>query len=347
MVMKINDEGLRVIANLGQSYDALVDEMRIGKALAEYAGWKESHGREYLYIRKHGELQPKSYGLRNASTEKLHDETIAAIADHRGRLSGLNNTVLQYCAQYRALRLPVITSLPGKIIRDLDLNGHLGSNLFIEGTNCFPAYEIEARERFAFGLDETEDFDLGWCRGAEISFGDATDELKGSPLLDALLRVDKTFRINPKKKYQAVNSNGYEVELLAAPSMFRTMSKGEKFDLLPVFNEQEWLLNGKPVRHVISDISGYPVPLFVPDPRWMSLHKLWLSRKPERNPAKRGKDEKQGRLLFKAVAEKMQVPYPMNADFVLSLPEELRPLFDELAEENRFIPGNSSKPDWF
>lgn len=344
----INDEGLRIIANLGQAYDALADEIRVGKDVPVNVHWKNISGKDYLYIKQQASQEAKSCGARNSDTEALFKKHSAAIADHELRMKHMTQSVEQYCRQYRALKLPVITSLPAKILRDLDVHGHLGSNLFVAGTNAFPAYEIEARERFARGLDETEDFDLGWCRGAEISFGGKLPELKGSPLFEAVKRADKTFRINTKKPYQAVNSIGYEVELLTAPSMFATLSKDEVFNPMAIFNEQEWLLKGRPIRYVISASDNTPAPLFVPDPRWMGLHKIWLSGKEKRAADKKDKDAKQGNLLLDAVARKMQMSYPMDIDFVMSLPEDLLPIFNEWAKKHEYIPTRmGSQPAWW
>lgn len=51
-----------------------------------------------------------------------------------------------------------------------------------------------------------------------------------------------------ERRYQAVNDNGYEVELLAAPSVVRCMSPDDVFSPVPL-PEQEWLLMGRPLRH--------------------------------------------------------------------------------------------------
>lgn len=347
-VININDEGLRIITNLGQTYEAYVDELRAESGIPAHVSWKTINKCDYLYIKHHSELVPKSFGARTATTEALFNRHMIEIADHEKRLHDLSLTISQHCSQYRALRLPIITSLPAKILRYLDERGHLGASLFVAGTNAFPAYEIEARERFAHGLDETEDFDLGWCRGAEISFGTTIPELKGSPLFEAAIRADKTFRLNPRKQYQAVNSHGYEVEMLTAPSMFATLSKNEIFNPMAVFGEQEWLLKGTPIRYVICASDGTPAPLFVPDPRWMGLHKIWLSKKPERAASKRDKDAKQGNLLLDAVARKMQINYPMDTDFIMGLPDELLPVFNGWAEKYNYIPPSSGKrPSWW
>ena len=90
------------------------------------------------------------------------------------------------------------------------------------------------------------------------------------------------------------------------------------FSPLAEFQEQEWLLKGRAVRHVIADRENRTCPIFAPDPRWMALHKLWLAQNPERNALKRSK--------------------ALDIDFVLSLPEELRTLFDEWARKRGLTP---------
>ncbi|MEO7247817.1 MAG: GSU2403 family nucleotidyltransferase fold protein, partial [Novosphingobium sp.] len=67
---------------------------------------------------------------------------------------------------------------------------------------------------------------------------------------------------------------------------------------------------------------GSPARIVAPDPRWFALHKLWLSKKPTRNPLKRPKDRKQGVALLNAVAEVMP-QFPLDAAFSASIPAEL------------------------
>lgn len=73
----------------------------------------------------------------------------------------------------------------------------------------------------------------------------------------------------------------------------------------------------------------------------MAVHKLWLSLKPERNPAKKGKDARQGNVLLDATRYFEGQP-PLDLDFVLELPPELRDLFTAWAEQSGFDPTNPS-----
>jgi hypothetical protein len=113
------------------------------------------------------------------------------------------------------------------------------------------------------------------------------------------------------------------VEVLAAPSTIATFPKG---DLVPLagMSEQEALLMGTPVRHVAVAYDRSAAPIVAPDPRWMALHKLWLSQKPQRNAVKKPKDQAQGLLLLRAVIEAMP-NYPIDGEFVDSVFPELKP----------------------
>jgi hypothetical protein len=65
---------------------------------------------------------------------------------------------------------------------------------------------------------------------------------------------------------------------------------------------------------------GSPARLVVPDPRWFSLQKLWMSAQTKRDPAKRGKDQRQGMAILDAMPR-----YPQDEAFEAELPAELQP----------------------
>lgn len=344
-ILGFDDEDLRIIANSEQIYDAWVSASREENILSSWMTWKPVNGTHYLYEARHGQGEPKSLGPRSPRTERIKAEFDAKKVEIRDRVDSTATRLEKLLSQYTSLHLPQVMSLPGKILRVLDINNYLGNDLIVVGTTAFAAYEIEARERFAHGLDETEDFDLGWCRGSSLSVKE-TSRAVGSPLFSTIKQVDSTFQLNKKKPYQAINKHGFEVELLTAPSVMKTLSSTEVFSTLAI-HEQEWLLLGRPIRHLVCARDGTPAPLVVPDPRWMGLHKLWLAKKETRRADKKDKDAKQGDLLLDAVARKMTTNYPMDIDFVLSLPPELLPEFNGWAQQHAFVPSNKPpRPSW-
>lgn len=335
-LVPLSDEQLRVCANLTQRYDAWAETVRRLDRLPTSMYYASRGDQEYLMVKRHSRDNGTSEGPRTEATDRrlreYRAEREAAQAAFDGTEAALAETVLLY----RSLKLPLMMPMPGRLLRELDLAGLLGSDVMAVGTNAFAVYQIEATARFAGIADETEDFDLAWCRDSGISLAQRGED--HPKLIDVLRRVDRSFRINRARPYQALDSNGYEVELLVAPSLFRTRPRDDDFSPMATLPEQEWLLLGRPVRHVVATRDAKAAPIFAPDPRWMALHKLWLSQKPERNATKKKKDRQQGEMLLAAVVQRMQSSYPIDTDFVLDLPGELRPTFDRWAREHGFMP---------
>lgn len=183
------------------------------------------------------------------------------------------------------------------------------------------------------------DFDLTWCRDtpASLTFAGTDPEKKSRYTLFSVLKsVDPSYKINPPKIYQALDANGYEVKLLEAPSC-HPLPKEEAFAPVQTLIEQEWLLLGCPVSAVVATERGRACLLTVPDPRFMGLHKLWLSDKPGHNPVKKGIDRRQGDVLLNAVRHFMQASHLLNIDFLFSIPDVLKPTFDRWCAERQFI----------
>jgi len=109
--------------------------------------------------------------------------------------------------------------------------------------------------------------------------------------------------------------------------------------------EHEWLLKGRPVAFVVATVRRRACPVYVPDPRWMALHKLWLSKKPERRESKKPKDRRQGEVLLDACRFFLRDNYPMDIDFVLDLPSELRDVFSAWATGSGYDPLNPDADD--
>ena len=236
--------------------------------------------------------------------------------------------------------MPTLPVKQAEILRKLDIEGLLGADLMVVGTHAFSAYEWAANVIFPAGIEQTQDFDLTWCRDTptSLTFAGTDGEKKTRKTLFSVLRsIDPSYKINPRKPYQALDADGYEVELLAAPSC-HPLPKEEVFAPMQTLIGQEWLLLGSPVSAVVATERGRACPLTVPDPRFMGLHKLWLADKPERNPVKRDKDRRQGDVLLDAVRHFMTTSHPLNVDFLFSVPDDLRPTFDVWCDRRQFIP---------
>ena len=318
-MQRFDDEQNRALANLQAYYEQWVEAAR--ELDGSYKGsmrWKLVTGKQYLYHRvKASPLIETSLGRRVPATEARMIAFQRGKAAATGRCSRALAEVSRFAKVARALGLGLVPSPAARLLRHFDRKAMLGPLLLVVGTISMSAYEVEAGARIFRGFDATRDFDLAW-RGM-----DALQAASAAPvsLLGSLREVDPLFTKNTERGFQAV-SGEYEVEILAAPS---TLASLPKDDLVPIAGmvEQEWLLLGHPLRHVIGATDGTPAPLAAPDPRWMALHKLWLSQKPRRAAVKRPKDQAQGLLLLRAVIEAMPA-YPVDDAFLAVVPAELR-----------------------
>lgn len=296
-----SDEQSRLLVNLRQRYEAWVVTERARAALPYDLRRKTVGEYEYLYQIHDRSGNGKSLGRMDAAREAEFQKYRQQKAELKERGALLSAKLAESAALYRALRLPLLSSDAGPILRECDRRDLLGSHLLVVGTNAIAAYMIEANG-FILLPDETEDFDLAWV-AAEQDNSEQT-------VWQMLKTVDPTFTINSERDFQARNARAYEVELLVAPSRAETLSDRDQPRPIPL-EEQEWLLLGRPVDQVVGCRDGSPARIVAPDPRWFALHKLWMSEQAKRNPLKRPKDRKQGLALLDAVVEAMP-HYPLD-----------------------------------
>lgn len=317
-VRPFSDEQARALINLRARYESMIEAERALAALPYNLVRKTVGGRDYLYEVVDRLNNGTSLGPMSPENEDRLIEYRATKTVLKERRNTARDLVSESGRLARALRLPMLSSAAGELLREIDRRGLLDGTLLVVGTNCMPAYCVEAAGFIVDAPDETEDFDLAWVAEAE-----ATDAL----LWAALKSADSTFAVNAEREFQARNAKAYEVELLVAPSRVATMAGRERPRPIAL-PEQEWLLPGRRIDQIVPCRDGSAARLVVPDPRWFALHKLWLADKPERNPLKKEKDRRQGRALLATVAEAMPL-HPLDQSFYAGLPDELRPYMAE------------------
>lgn len=319
-----SDEQLRALINLRPRYENLIEAQRDMARMPYNLVRKTSGGRDYLYEVIDRANNAKSLGPMTAEREAQLEEYRSAKAALQDRIKAAGEGVEEIARLARPLRLPTFPAPAGEILRELDRRRLLDGTLLVVGTNCIPVYSLEAAGAIADAPAETEDFDLAWA---------ADRRTEEAALWNALKAVDPTFTVNAEREFQARNREAYEIELLVAPSRVETMSPREKPRPIPL-PEQEWLLLGRPVDHVLPCRDGKAVRVVAPDPRWFALHKLWLGNQAKRNPLKRRKDVQQGNAVLSAVAQAMP-QYPLDAEFIASIPPELGPYWQAWTETRR------------
>ncbi len=351
-----------VLANLSQQYDAWFDSARRAaaldfvfqiKRLSKESSNGEAAQYEYLYrMTDAGKGLGDSLGRLTpeltAMASRQRELKAGAFNEESERLTHLENL----CRQYRALRLGqnvrmgVIASEAAAILRLMDVYGYLGHRYMVVGASAMATYEIEANARFAMDVEATEDFDMTWTSGkldlqagapalgwnAARAAGVPADDplaqhLNEAPrsLRELLKRLDATYTKNTERTFQLRNRAGYEVEVLLAKSIAHEYPKSEQLSPIPL-EEQDWLLLGQQVSHVVVARDSSAARMIAPDPRYFALHKLWLSEKPTRLATKRPKDFNQGNLVLDAVHDFMP-QFPLTDDFRDNLPKPLKKYF--------------------
>ena len=330
-VRPFSDEQSRLLVNLRQRYEGWMASERALAELPYDLRRKTVTGRAYLYEIRDRSGNGKSLGPMDEALEARFSDYHMQKDALKAQIKALRSLLAESTALYRALRLPLLSSDAGPILRECDRWQLLGSHLLVVGTNAIVAYMVEANGIIDLP-DETEDFDLAWVS--------ETPEDTDRRVWDMLKAVDPTFTINSERDFQARNAKAYEVELLVAPSRAATMGASDRPKPVPL-PEQEWLLLGRPVDQVIGCRDGTPARIVAPDPRWFALHKLWMAGQAKRNPLKRPKDRKQGLALLSAVEHAMP-HYPLDAAFEALLPDALRSCYDDWRSRTSGAP----QADW-
>ncbi len=315
-VEQFSDEQSRVCVNLAQQYAVWMEAQRALATLPYDLRIKDVSGRRYLYEITGRDGNGASLGPLTPTSAKRFDEYRVTKATLKARVEQSGTALTQSCRLYRALRLPLLSSDAGAVAREADRRELLGTSLLVVGTNAVPTYALEANGFVRDLPDETLDFDMAWV----------ADTKSREPILWPMLKaVDSTYTVNTERSFQARNAKAYEVEVLVAPSRSGSMDAKDRPRAVPL-PEQEWLLLGRPVDHVVVCRDGTAARIVAPDPRWFALLKLWLADQDKRTPLKRRKDRLQGQLLLDAVMEQMP-HYPLDAAFEAELPDELRHVF--------------------
>lgn len=316
-----DDEALRALIDLRDAYEATLELWRDLGAHEGRMVWKSVGGKDYLYHVFGRGGNGHSLGPRGPETEARYASFRSRKDTIRATLAQTTPDLKRAAAVYVALGLPVLDGWTARLLQHLDRERVLGDSVLVVGTNAMPAYQIEAQVRSGQRMHATRDVDLAW----------AVDETPDAAILwPALREFAPDATLNLERPFQVRTSGRHEIELLAAPSQ-RVQLLHEPFDPVPL-PEQEWLLLGTPLRHVVSGMERSATALVVPDPRYFALHKAWLADKPSRDPLKRPKDRRQAAAVWRWLRDGRMPRYALDAAFEQQLPEDLRATFDRIVD---------------
>jgi len=334
---ELNNDQRREAVNSQQRFQALREAKAAVDAQRGSLTWMRSKGREYLvrsYYNKAGLRKQRSLGVRSPDLEKMKVDFDARRVVAEDRWKNLRETMDRQVAVNRALGLGRVPLIGARIMRALDGFGMLGSGIRILGTNAIYGYEASSGVRIDPGLAATEDIDLLLDARGGLTFV-ADEDVRESSLLKILQRVDTSFE-RASQTFRAVNRDGYLVDLIRPmqnPTWKDAPDKvgSDPDDLNAVQIEGlDWLQNSPAFEAVAIDEKGEPTRIVAPDPRVWAAHKLWLSRRADRDPLKRQRDAAQARTVAALVTNYL-THLPFDAKQLHMLPRnvvnEVAPMF--------------------
>ena len=311
-------EQRRVLIDAQQKYSAWREADRAFRASNKGSmSWKRSSGKEYLY-RIDGKVQ-RSLGARSPETEKLKADYMASRTASRRRVTKMRDGIKSAARINRAMGLARVPNIAANVLRALDHEGLLGDGIFVVGTHALFAYEATSGVMFVPELLATTDLDLLADVRSRLVL--ALDDNKRRGVMACLHNVDKSFAVQGDL-FRAVNDDGYFVDFI------RPMRKNEVFakeiDLGGVepaaIEGLEWLVNAPRFNAVAIAEDGEPVYMSCVDPRAFALHKLWVSKRPNRERLKARRDAAQAAAVAQ-VAELLGLTF--NRRDLAALPAAL------------------------
>jgi len=297
--------------------------------------WRPRSSGEYLY-RKMPEGSEVCLGVRSRETDALAMafrvnkwKAERALQDLRSRRSEAASSV-------RARDLGRVSREEARILEAVFRDG-ADSPFRLIGAGAIWAYEALSGGRLGSEALATGDMDVLLDPRRRVAL--LAEEADGG-LLARLRSVDKTFEALPREGFVARSAGGIRVDVLEASSLRRWASKGLPWkgeEMRPVGAEGLTWLRDVPAQAAwVFSRSGRAVQVRVPDARGFALHKLWLSERSDRDPAKKGKDRLQAMAAAWMAADRMGLPQdPADLGDLKALPEAVRSRLPELVAAGR------------
>lgn len=303
------DNQRRIFLDTVQLYEAYIDAFRASRSYRGGMHWKKSKGKAYLFRSRDRFGYGKSLGPRSPETERILRDFRHGKERSQNRLRALKERLKEQARFCRAVQIQRVHRTVAGILRVLDQYGLMGRNLCVIGTNALFAYEAAAGVFVDRPVLATRDMDLLWDIQARLKLVTVGDQPPPG-LIDILRKSDRSFALNVGQRFRAVNNEGYLVDLVKPePKNIMAAERrrfGEAGDLEAVeIRNLQWLLSSPKFKHVVIGEDGYPAMMTCPDPRAFALHKIWLSKRADRDPLKITRDRHQAHTVAYLLARYM------------------------------------------
>jgi hypothetical protein len=273
------------------------------KGAAEVRGgmyWQSKNGTDYL-IRTSVHNSQKSLGPRTEANEAIYRKFIERKDQAGRRLEDLSTEMTRHQRMNRALR---VGRAPRILIDILDRLYKAGLEEYFTVIGIHALYAYEAAAGVRFGEPEalaTRDVDLLWDTRKRLNFISRMSTLDMS-FLGLLKKVDPTFEIRPDQRDTAVNSKGFEVDVIRReavaddPHPLKLTDDEDDFYVVQA-NKAGILLDGAKFSSMVVSTSGHMARMRTISPVVFSRFKRWMAEQSDRDPLKRKRDLLQAGLV--------------------------------------------------
>lgn len=270
--------------------------------------WREQAGRKYL-VKLSPDSKQRSLGPWSVKTQETHDKFMTRKAQLDERLKDLRKQADTMRRLNRALR---VGRTPDMLVEVLNVlaRARVAEHFLLVGTNALYAYETAAGVRFPPDVMETRDADFLFDTSRRAQFLSVMQD-RGLSFLDLLRKADKTFERHPTDNYTAVNSKGYEVDLIrrfpppeleASEHPLRMTDADDDLWAVRASTGQR-LLSVPKFSQMVVGTNGAMAIMTTVHPLAFARIKRQLSQDPNREPLKAKKDAQQANMVEELVHE--------------------------------------------
>lgn len=277
--------------------------------------WREQSGRTYL-VKLGPDSRQTSLGPASNETRLTYERFMSRKQTVEARLTDLREQAATTKRLNRALR---VGRTPDILVHLLEVlaKARVSQHFLVVGTNALYAYESAAGVRFPSDVMETRDADFLYDTRRRAEFLQVMGA-DGLSFMDLLRKVDKTFERHPTDSYTAVNSKGYEVDLIRRFPPPGMEASEHPLQMTPSHDDLwavrastgERLLSVSKFSQVVVSTSGSMARMPTVHPMAFARIKRQLSKDPNRDPRKAPKDWAQATVVEAAV--RLYLPHLAN-----------------------------------
>jgi hypothetical protein len=327
-ILELNENQRRQLLDAEGLFDALEVAQEESWRHRGSMFWREQSGRNYL-IKLSPDSKQRSLGPESEETQKTYASFMKRKEEAQTRLKDLREQAEVAKRMNRALRVGRTPDLLVDVLNTL-AKARVSQHFLVVGTNALYAYETAAGVRFPNDVLETRDADFLYDTRHRANFLQVMAD-EGTSFLDLLRKVDKTFERHPTENSTAVNSKGYEVDVIRRFPPPELEESEHPLQMTPN-DEDLWAVRASTAQRLLSvpkfsqvvvGTSGAMARMPTVHPMAFARIKRQLSQDPKRDPRKAPKDRAQAdivELLVPQFLPQLAVE-PTTEDEVRNVPE--------------------------